>query len=182
MTLPEEYGDDTLFAWYNVAMHTARISVIAAIGKNRELGKENGLIWRIKADLARVKALTMGHPLIMGRKTYESIGRPLPGRTTIIVSRNANPVEGCIVASSLADALTKAHALDSEEIFIFGGAQIYAQALPVTDRLYLTCIDAEAPAADTFFPEYAETFQKEISREEHVQDGLRYTWVTCERT
>src|SRR3989338_10723261 len=133
------------------------VSAIAAIGKNRELGKRSDLIWRIPDDLKRLKALTTGHVVIMGRKTYESIGRPLPNRTNIIVTRNPDfTAPGCLVATSVPDALDLAREHETEEIFILGGAEIYTQALPFTDRLYLTIVDATDPEADTFFPDYSE--------------------------
>ncbi len=158
------------------------ISIIAGIGKNRELGKGTHLVWRIRDDLQRVKALTMGHPLIMGRKTYESIGKPLPGRTMIVISRTETEIPGCVVVHSLEDALAHARGIDREEIFLFGGAQIYEQGLPFADRLYLTLIDAEDRDADTFFPAFADTFTKKVSEESREQEGLHYTWVTLERT
>lgn len=159
----------------------ARVSIVAAIGKNRELGRGGGLIWRIPEDLKRVKALTMGHPLIMGRTTYESIGKPLPGRTMIVVSKTTEAIPGCVVKNSLEDALAYAREIDKEEIFIFGGAQIYHAALPFTDRLYLTRIEAEAPDADTFFPTFEEEFTKVITSDTRTQDGLKYQMVTLER-
>lgn len=157
----------------------ARISIIAAIGESRELGRGNDLIWRISPDLKRVKELTMGHPIIMGRKTYESIGRPLPGRTNIVVTRTPTPIDGCVVVDSLPKALEAAHGIDTEEIFIFGGASLYEQALPLTDRLYLTLIHASAPDADVFFPDYS-AFTKEISREDFLEHEPPYSWVTLE--
>ncbi|MBX2866570.1 dihydrofolate reductase [Candidatus Kaiserbacteria bacterium] len=158
------------------------IGIIAAIGKNRELGKNGDLIWRISDDLKRVKDLTTGHPIVMGRKTYESIGRPLPNRTNIVVTRDPSyEAEGCIVTTSLEEALEKAKESEgADEIFIFGGAQIYEMALPYTDRLYLTIIDAEDPEADTFFPEY-DTFTNVIKKEKRDQDGLSYEWFTLEK-
>lgn len=159
------------------------ISTIASVGKNRELGRSGELLWRITDDLRRVKALTMGHPLIMGRRTHESIGRALPGRTNIIVTRQATyAAPDCIVVTSLEDALAAAAATEgADEIFIFGGAEIYAAALPHVDRLYLTVIDAEDSAADTFFPPYEEEFTNVIENETRDQDGLAFTWVTLER-
>jgi dihydrofolate reductase len=159
---------------------SARISIIAAIGKNRELGKENKLLWRISADLGRVKTLTTGHPIIMGRKTYESIGRPLPNRTNIVLSRNPVPIDDCVVLSSLEEAVAHARTLDTEEIFIFGGGQIYMQALPLADRLYLTRIEAEDPASDTFFPDYSD-FTTVLNTESHPEHEPPYTWLTLER-
>ena len=164
-------------------MSGARISAIAAIGKNRELGKNNTLSWRISSDLERLRKLSTGHPIIMGRKTFESIGHPLAGRTNIIVTTNPfYEEEGCVIAHSVEDAIAKAQTIDNEEIFIFGGAQIYGELLPRTDRLYLTLIDAEDPEADVFFPPYAE-FSKVIDAEPHIDEvtGLKYIWLTVER-
>ncbi len=165
---------------HNLYVKKARISIIAAIGKNRELGKGNELIWRISPDLKRVKELTTGHPLIMGRKTYDSIGHPLPNRTNIVITRSQMCLEGCLVVDSLEKAIEAARAIDSEEIFIFGGASIYAEAFPLVERLYLTVIDAEDRDADAFFPDYS-TFTNEITREVHSEHTPPYTWVTLER-
>ena len=148
-----------------------RVSMIAAVGRNRELGLGNGLLWHIPEDLKRFKALTLGHPVIMGRKTFESIGKPLPGRTNLVVSRSS---------LSLEDALAQAKKLDKEEIFIIGGAQIYEQALPYADRLCLTLID-DAKEADAFFPEYEKLFTKKVSEEPREYEGLQYRWVTLEK-
>nr|AIA13174.1 Dihydrofolate reductase [uncultured bacterium] len=162
-------------------MEKARISAIAAIGKNGELGTENQLSWRISDDLKRVKELTTGHPLIMGRKTHESIGKPLPNRTNIVVTRDPAYVsEGCVIVHSLSEALEKAREIDGEEIFIFGGAQIFKEAMPFTERIYLTKIDAEDPNADVFFPDYSE-FTNVIEKEKRDQDGLAYEWITLEK-
>lgn len=118
----------------------------------------------------------------MGRRTHESIGKPLPGRTNIVVTRDPEyQSEGCVIAHSLAEAIEKAHAIEQEEIFIFGGAEVYAQALPYTNRLYLTLIDAEDPEADTFFPDYSE-FSQVIETEKRDQNGLAYEWITLERS
>lgn len=132
------------------------ISAIAAIGKNRELGKNGNLIWRIKEDMRHFKDVTKGHPIIMGRKTFESIGKPLPNRTNIIITRNANyKADGCIIVQSVEDAIEQAKKHDDQEIFIIGGAEIYKLALPLTDRLYLTIVDAEDNQAHVFFPNYS---------------------------
>ena len=161
-------------------MKNPRISIIAAVGKNRELGKKNELIWRIPSDLKRIKELTTGHPIIMGRKTFDSIGHPLPNRTNIVVSRAQVCIEGCLVFDSLTKAIEASKAVEEDEIFIFGGASIYTEALPLTDRLYLTVIDAEDADADAFFPEYSE-FKKEISCEKHHEHTPSYTYFTLER-
>ena len=159
-----------------------RISIIASIGKNRELGKGAELVWRIPDDLKRVKALTMGHPLVMGRKTFDSIGRPLPGRTNIVITHAQMCIEGCLVFDSFEKALNAACTIDLEEVFIFGGAQVYKEALPLTDRLYLTIVDAEDKEADVFFPEYS-GFTKVILEEMYTDEksGLRYTYTILER-
>ncbi|MCX6819857.1 MAG: dihydrofolate reductase [Candidatus Adlerbacteria bacterium] len=164
---------------------TARISIVVAIGKNREIGKNGKLLWYIPEDLKRFKALTLGHPVIMGRKTFESIlqilGKPLPGRTNIVVTRDTSWAhEGVLVFHSLEDALAKARELDGEEIHIGGGADLYKQALPHVDRLYLTLID-DAQDADTFFPEYETEFTKKVSEESRKYGDLKYSWMTLER-
>ncbi|MCR4286145.1 MAG: dihydrofolate reductase [Candidatus Kaiserbacteria bacterium] len=161
-------------------MSTPRISIIAAVGQNRELGKKNGLIWRIGADLKRVKEITMGHPIIMGWNTYQSIGRPLPGRTNIVLSFRPMKIGGCVVATSLEEALTKAREVEQEEIFIFGGASVYKEAIGSTDRLYLTRIEATDTDADAFFPDYSE-FAKVLNEEKHFEYNPPYTWLTLER-
>lgn len=164
-----------------------KVSMIAAIGKNRELGRGNKLIWHIPRDLKRFREVTLGHPIIMGRKTFESIGRLLPNRTNIIITRDPNyRVEGAIVVSSIEEAIDEAKAASAKssgepkEIFIIGGAQIYALGMPYADRLYLTIIDDEARDADAFFPDYS-IFKKVISEEEHEEAGFRYKFITLER-
>jgi dihydrofolate reductase len=166
--------------WHNQPMRNPRVSIIAAIGQHNELGKQNELIWRISEDLKRVKQLTMGHPLIMGRHTYESIGRPLPGRTNIIVSHSVKDIEGCLVFNSLHKAIDAARMIDAEEIFIFGGARIYSEALPHVDRLYLTQIERTDPDADAYFPDFS-AFSKIIAEEAHLDAVLPFAWRTLER-
>ena len=132
------------------------ISAIAAIGKNRELGKNDKLIWRIPEDMKHFIALTTGHPVIMGRKTFESIGKPLPGRTNIVITRNQDYQSlGCIVVQTIEDAIAEAGKHDQNEIFIIGGGEIYNLAFGLTDRLYLTIVDAEDKNANVFFPDYS---------------------------
>lgn len=171
--------------WYIQRMKKPVVSAIAAIGKGRVLGKENKLLWHIPEDLKRFKEITRGHPVIMGRKTFESIvgytGRPLPERTNIVVTRDENwHYEGVIAARSIEEAIEQGKRKDSEKIFIIGGAQIYAAALPFTDKLYLTLIDAEAEG-DSFFPSYEHDFTKVVFEEAHESNGLRYRWVDLER-
>lgn len=130
------------------------ISLIVAMAHERVIGANNKLPWHLPADLKRFKQLTLNHPMIMGRKTHESIGRLLPGRTSIIVSRQQNyTVEGAFVVSSLEAAFTKAQASPgSEEIFVIGGSELFKQALPKAQRIYLTHIELDV-AGDVYFPE-----------------------------
>lgn len=160
--------------------NTPILSVIAAMAKNRVIGINNTLPWRLSEDLKHFKALTMGHHIIMGRKTYESIGKPLPGRTTVIVTRDANyRVEGCVTATSIEGAIAACG--DDGEVFFVGGAELYAQVLPRADRLYLTEIQAEFQG-DAWFPEFDPSGWRETGRDAHVNDaGLGYHFVTYQR-
>jgi dihydrofolate reductase len=171
-------------------MQNPRVSIVVAIGRdrqhNRVIGKNNELLWHIPDDLKRFKALTLGHPVIMGRKTWESLPekvRPLPGRTNIVVTRQKEyRADGAEIADSLPAALAVAASAagDSGEIFIIGGAEIYKEALPHTDRLYLTLIDDEKEG-DAFFPPYEKEFTKVLSDEPYEWSGLAYRWVNLER-
>lgn len=158
------------------------ISIIVAMAKNRTIGINNTLPWRCPEDLKHFKSLTMGHHMIMGRKTYDSIGKPLPGRTTVVVSRNPSlEIEGCIVAHSLKEAIT-ACAGDTE-IFVVGGAELYAQALPLASTLYITEIRQEIQG-DAHFPAIDKTVWNEIAREKRSQSepqALDYHFVTYQR-
>jgi len=157
------------------------ISLIAAMTRNRVIGKDNAMPWHLPADLAHFKRVTMGKPVIMGRNTYESIGRPLPGRKNIVISRRSDySPEGCIVVNSVDAAIEQAN---SEEVMIIGGGQLYAELLPRADRLYLTLIDAELEG-DTQFPDYSVYAWKELERERHEPDeknAYAYEFVTLER-
>jgi dihydrofolate reductase len=157
------------------------ISIIAIIGKNRELGKDNKLLWDVPEDMRRFKELTQGHAVIMGRKTYESIGKKLEGRNNIVITENKNyEAKGCTVVCSIKKAIEYAQEMDREEVFIIGGAQIYEQALPYADKLYLTVVDKEAEA-DTYFPDYSE-FDKVIKEEKkETEDGIKYKFVELKR-
>src|SRR5690349_21170892 len=127
------------------------ISIIVALSENNVVGINNQLPWHLSADLKRVKALTMGHHLIMGRKTFESIGRPLPGRTNVIITRDRNyQAEGCVVVGSLMEALDKAK--EDNEAFIFGGGEIFKEGLPKVNKIYMTRIHQHFEG-DTHFPE-----------------------------
>ncbi len=164
------------------------VAAVVAIGKKRELGKDNKLLWKIPDDLKRFRNLTRGHPIIFGRKTFESIlayrGAPLPERTSIVITRDASysVPAGVVVAHSLEEALDAAtRAPGGEEIHIGGGAALYAEALPFIDRLYLTLVDAEDASADSFFPAYESSFTKKVSEEVHEWEGLNYCFSTIER-
>lgn len=162
--------------------------LIAAIGKNRELGKGPDLIWRLPSDLKRFKELTSGHPIIMGRKTFESIGRPLPNRTNIILTRTPLPSPlwvtsdvthvGVKVVDSFEAALRAAQESEGgEKTFVIGGGEMYKTALPVADTLDLTLIYAEEPRATVFFPEFETEFEKVSESELKEENGVRFTWA-----
>lgn len=175
------------------------ISIIAAIGKNRELGKNNQLLWHISEDLKRFKEVTSGHVVIMGRKTYESIGKPLPNRLNIIISRDPSfKIQNCIVVHSLEEALDvakrkpayatsfakaskvkKASVGKEEEIFVIGGASVYAQAMNFADKLYLTIVDQEFDA-DAFFPDYS-MFKRKVFEKKFVSGKYYLTFLELER-
>jgi dihydrofolate reductase len=157
------------------------LSIIAVIGKNRELGKDNHLLWNLPGDLKRFRAITRGHPVIMGRKTFQSIGHPLPNRANFVITQDSLfKAEGITVVSSLDEAIEKAKlSPGAEEIFVIGGGSIYAQSINRADRLYLTVVDAAAPGADTFFPDYCR-FTKVIEESAQKENGIRYTYRTLE--
>ncbi|MCM1029571.1 MAG: dihydrofolate reductase [Pseudoflavonifractor sp.] len=162
------------------------ISIIAAIAANRAIGLRGDMLFHISADLRRFKAITMGKPLVMGRKTFESLpGGPLPGRRNIVVTRQAScPRPGIETAPSLADALSLAATSAPEEIMVIGGGEIYSQALPLASRLYLTEIDALPSEADTFFPPLPPG-QWAVSETDgpftDPRSGLTYRFVTLTR-
>ena len=166
---------------------------MVAIGKNRELGLGDKLLWHIPDDLKRFKQLTLGHPIILGRKTFESIvgylGKALPGRTNIVVTRDTNYQKGLMerglhdvaAVGSLEEALEAAKKYPgAEEIHIGGGAQMYEQALPHINKLYLTLVD-DSKEADTFFPAYEHLFTEKTFEESREWNGLNYRWVDLER-
>jgi len=160
----------------------ARISIIAALEKNsRAIGKNNALLWHIPEDLQRFKRLTLGHPVIMGSKTYESIGRPLPGRPNIVISDDPTYTpEGVQVCGSIDAALALAEKLDEVEVFIIGGGSVYAQTIDRADRLYLTIVES-AVGGDVVFPEYASLPFTPTERTESSHDGLSFEFVTLDR-
>jgi len=189
------------------------LSIIVAIGRNCEIGAKNKLLWNIPEELKRFKEITTGHAIIMGRKTHESIGRILPNRTNIIISRDPNySVEGAVVVHSLEEAIEYATSLrdhevarqsssnkqslpkgkqdhhvaitsrdDKNKLFIIGGAQIFEQALPKADKLYITLVDQDFPEADTFFPEYETTFKKKVFEKSQESSGYRYKFLELEK-
>ena len=168
------------------AMTTAErpvISVIAAMARNRVIGRDNSLPWHLPADLRRFKALTMGKPMIMGRRTWESLPGLLPGRRHIVVTRNRDyEADGADIAHSLDDAISLAG--DVAEVMIVGGARLYEEALPIANRIHLTLINAEVNG-DAFFPEIDEASWTEISGESHEADDKNpfgYRFVTLERS
>ena len=162
------------------------VVIVAAMGRNtRVIGNNNQLLWHVPEDLKRFKTLTLGHPIIMGRKTFESIikilGKPLPGRTNIVVTRDPDyKYDGVKSVTSLEEAFQVAEKENSTEIHIGGGEEIYRQALPYVDRLHLTFFDDDKPG-DAYFPEFAEDFieTKKYPSQEH--EGLRYQWVDYKR-
>lgn len=159
-----------------------QISIVVAVSENNAIGKDNQLLWHLPADLKHFKNITTGHTIIMGRKTYDSIGKPLPNRRNIIITRQKNlHIEGVEVVNSLDEAL--ALSKDQEEVFIIGGAEIYKQALAVSHRIYLTRVHQEFEA-DAFFPELENETWKEVEKVDHLPDEknkFAYTFSTLER-
>jgi dihydrofolate reductase len=163
-----------------------RVTIIAAVARNGVIGRDNTLPWRLPADLRRFKALTLGHTLVMGRKTFQSIGRALPGRTTVVVSRGGGGFaapDGVRVAGSLDDALEGARAAGETEAFVAGGGEIYRVAIARADRLQLTRIDADV-AGDATFPEFDAGAFRVVEREPHPAGGdapFAYEFVVYDR-
>lgn len=159
------------------------ISMIAAMANNRVIGKDNKMPWRLPADLQHFKRVTLGKPVIMGRKTYQSIGKALPGRRNIVISRQALSLPDAETVNSIEQAL--ALIANSEEIMIIGGGEIYRQCLPLANRLYLTQIMIDADG-DAFFPDYASTGQWYVTDEEihtpDVRNPYHYRFITLEKT
>lgn len=157
------------------------IAIIVATDKQGGIGKDNALLWHLPNDLKRFKAITSGHPIIMGRKTYDSIGRPLPNRLNIIISQNKDlKIEGCLVVHNLQDAVTAA---EGKDVFILGGGSIYEQAMSIADKIYLTLVDVSLEA-DTHFPNIDEEVWKVISTEQHTKDEkhqYEYQFIDLER-
>ena len=148
------------------------ISIIVAVAENGVIGDKNSLLWHISEDLRNFKRITSGHPVIMGRKTFESLGRPLPNRTNVVISRTTKHIEGCTVVDSLEAAI--AMLPKEEEVFIIGGAQIYALALDIADKFYLTRV-GHAYEGDTSFPEWDAT-KWELQSKESFECGEKYPY------
>lgn len=161
-----------------------QISIIAAMTDQRVIGYHNQLPWQMPADLAHFKQITLHHPVIMGRKTYQSIGRPLPQRTNIIITRDEKfKADNCLVFHELPQAIQFLQQQAHQEIFIIGGAEIFTQALPLVHRLYLTLIHAEI-AGDCYFPEWDKKIWREIQHDDRAPDAKNpyaYSFVTLQR-
>lgn len=165
------------------------INIIAAMDEKRGIGKNNDLLFRLSADFERMRRLTRGHPLVMGRRTFESIGRVLPDRTSIVVTRDPTKVRSVNfftpevqIVSSLGEGIEKAkQSPGGDEIFVFGGGEIFREAIEngIVDRLYLTKVEGDY-GADTFFPPYVD-FKKVISEESGEENGVRYKFIDLER-
>ncbi|MDB5007073.1 MAG: dihydrofolate reductase [Mucilaginibacter sp.] len=156
------------------------ITIVVAISENHAIGKDNKLLWHLPGDLKHFKEITTGHTIIMGRKTYESVGRPLPNRRNVIVTRQTIAIEGCEVVHSIEDALLLC--AGELEVFIVGGAEIYKQAMKLTNRIYLTIVHKEFEG-DSFFPEIDKSEWKEVYHEDHEPDQknlLSYSFITYE--
>ncbi len=162
----------------------ATISLIAAIGRNRELGKDNNLLFQIPEDMKFFKEKTMGHPVIMGRKTHESIGRVLPNRLNIVVSRSMGVTvsedSDFVVVNSMEEGIVKAKETGTDEIFIIGGQIIFDKSIDMADKLYLTLVDCEVPDADAFFPGYHE-FKNVVYERKGQDENYSYKFVELER-
>ena len=155
--------------------------LIAAIGENGELGRNNELLWHLPGDLPRFKELTMGSPIVMGRKTYDSIGRALPGRKNIVLSANAAwQAEGVVTVSSLDAAIEEARLENTGKAFIIGGGQIYKLFLPYATKLEITEV-FDAPMADAFFPNFSGSDFKETKRIKNAENNPPFDYVTYER-
>lgn len=158
------------------------LSLIVAAALNNAIGKNNQLLWHLPADLKHFKNLTSGHTIIMGRKTFESIGKPLPNRRNLVITRSVVQFDGAETASSVQAAIGLC--ADEEEIFIIGGGEIYREALPLADKIYFTWVEI-SPEADTFFPGLDENIWVKTASEHHAPDEknhLPYTFITYEKT
>ena len=161
-------------------MNNPKISLICAIAENRAIGKNNQLLWHIPEDFKYFKEKTIGHVIIMGQKTYESIGKPLPNRTTVVLSNDQNFNEdGVVLARTFEEVFQKARELEKDEVFICGGGSVYAQTIDLADKLYLTVVEGKFEA-DVFFPEYKE-FTKIVSQRKSSDENFKYTFLELEK-
>ena len=160
------------------------IKILVAFDENRVIGKNNELIWHLPADLKRFKALTTGHVIIMGRKTYDSIGKPLPNRTTIVISRQTDlQIEGVILANSVEEAILKAKSITREDIYIVGGAEIYTLSLPLADQILVTQLH-DIFEGDAFFPEISPEIWEVTEKERGItdeQNTYQFSYITYSR-
>lgn len=155
------------------------VSIIAAMSLNRVIGKGGAIPWHISEDSKYFKEKTTGHAIIMGRATFQSLGRPLPNRTNIVITRDTSfQAPGCIICGSLEKAIEKAKAIEQEEIFIIGGGQVYAETIGIADKLYLTLVHKEF-TGDAFFPDYTDF--KIVSKRDGASEGLQYSFLELER-
>lgn len=157
------------------------VTIVVAISENHVIGKENKLLWHMPNDLKHFREITSGHTVIMGRKTFESVGKPLPKRRNIIITRQQISIDGCEVVNSIESALDLCS--NEEEVFIVGGAEIYRQSMHLTDRIYLTIIHQHFEG-DSFFPEISTQEWEEVFREDHQPDEknlLPYSFITYRR-
>lgn len=161
-------------------MKKTKISIICALAKDRAIGYKNQLLWQIPEDMTRFKKLTVGHPVIMGWKTFASIGRPLPNRINIILCGDLDKkIENCIMCNSLEKAIVVAKETGTDEIFIIGGGSVYAQTIGIADKLYLTIV-AGKYQADTFFPDYSD-FKKVVFEKDGQLNGYKYKFLELEK-
>ncbi len=160
-----------------------RISIVVAMDENRLIGVDNCLPWRLPADLKHFKSVTMGKPILMGRKTHESIGRVLPGRSNIVVTRDPDyQAEGCLVAHNIDDAVGLAG--DAAELMVIGGAEFYEQCLPRAQRIYLTQVHSSFEGGDSWFPHLVRDQWRELEREDHFPDADNphaYSFIVLDR-
>ncbi|MEY2894343.1 MAG: Dihydrofolate reductase [Bacteroidota bacterium] len=160
------------------------LKILVAFDENRVIGKNNTLIWHLPADLKRFKALTTGHVIIMGRKTFESIGKPLPNRTSIVISRQADlQIEGAIITHSVEEAILKAKSITREDIYIVGGAEIYALSLPLADQILVTQLH-DIFDGDAYFPEIPADIFEITEKERGITDeknAYQYSYLTYTR-
>jgi len=161
-------------------MNKPLISLIAALSENRVIGSKGSIPWKIPGEQKRFKEITTPHPVIMGRKTFESIGRLLPNRPNIIITSDTSySVADAIVVHSLTNAIARAKELDQEEIFIIGGGKVFEEAIGTADKLYLTVVHKKFEG-DAFFPEYSD-FRKVVYQEDKEVEGYRFSYLTLER-